>query len=318
MNDISLLPLTSAYLDLILEWRNNPEVRRNMYTSHVISKEEHYAWFNKLESDNTKQCFIFVLDDVPSGFISFVDINIKSKSATWAFYSGNTSVRGIGSLMEVSALNYAFSTLGLHKLSCEVLEFNNMVVRFHEKYGFHVEGVFKKHHFSDGEYWDIYRLAIFNEEWARCKLELNLKKQSISPGSSYRENVFFTNENIIGFSALSGDCNQIHLNKQYAIKNGFDNNLVHGFLVGSVFSKVFGTRFPGDGCIYISQSLSFLSPVYPDDLLEASFVVLSKIGRKLIVETSITNLRSNKKVIDGVAELLISKDSQIEYLNQYL
>jgi UDP-4-amino-4,6-dideoxy-N-acetyl-beta-L-altrosamine N-acetyltransferase len=318
MSSVNLLPLTSEYLDLILEWRNMPEVRRNMYTNHVISKEEHYTWFCKVENDSTKAYFVFELNGKPAGLISFVDINEKSKSATWAFYSGNTSTRGIGSSMEVLALNYAFDTLGLHKLSCEVLEFNNVVVNFHKKYGFHVEGFFREHHYSDETYCGVYRLAIFSDEWEKCKLELNIKKNSLSPGSVYREAVSFTNKQVVKFSELSGDCNKINISNDFAIENGFDNNIIHGFLVGSVFSKVFGTTFPGNGCVYISQSMKFLNPVYPDDLLEAFFVVSSKIGRKLIVETSVINVKTNKMVIDGVAELLISKRAQREYLNNYM
>ncbi|RPA50719.1 UDP-4-amino-4,6-dideoxy-N-acetyl-beta-L-altrosamine N-acetyltransferase [Shewanella vesiculosa] len=315
MSDVKLLPLSSDYLDLVLEWRNMPEVRKNMYTSHVISKKEHYEWFERIKCDATKAYFIFELDGKPSGLIGFVDINHNNHSATWAFYSGNTATRGVGSLMEVTALNYAFDNLELHKLSCEVLEFNHSVIKFHKKFGFQIEGIFKKHHFADEQYWDVYRLAIFKTDWQRCRLELYKKKMPLSPGKSYRENITFSAEKVAIFSVVSGDKNQLHLNHQFAIEHGFDSSIVHGFLVGSVFSKVFGTTFPGDGCIYMSQSMTFINPVYPDDQLEAIFVILSKIGRKLVVETTIINVQTNKKIITGVAELLISKNLQLEYLN---
>ena len=45
---MSLKPLTESERDLILPWRNAPEVRRNMYHGHPISPEEHRAWFERM------------------------------------------------------------------------------------------------------------------------------------------------------------------------------------------------------------------------------------------------------------------------------
>jgi len=72
--------------------------------------------------------------------------------------------------MEITALDYAFRKLKLEKLWCEVLEFNESVIRFHKKFGFQEEGIFKGHYLRDGERYDIHRLAIFKDQWLDTRL----------------------------------------------------------------------------------------------------------------------------------------------------
>ena len=98
-----LVPLTEEYLSLILEWRNHPDVRNNMYTSHIISTEEHYAWFNALLGDLTKKYFVFLLEGQAQGLIGFTKINNDEKRVEWAFYANPQAKRGVGSSMEFFA-----------------------------------------------------------------------------------------------------------------------------------------------------------------------------------------------------------------------
>ncbi|MDB9972523.1 UDP-4-amino-4,6-dideoxy-N-acetyl-beta-L-altrosamine N-acetyltransferase [Oceanospirillaceae bacterium] len=297
MKSIKLRPLKKKHLDMVFEWRNRIDVRKNMYTSHEITKEEHLSWFERIDIDTTKSYFIFELDNKPCGVIGFVDINLISKSSSWAFYSGDTASRGVGSLMEITALDYAFKEMELEKLYCEVLEFNDPVIKFHKKHGFKQEGIFKKHHFFEGKFWDVHRLAIFKNDWEKCRGEIvNRIKGPYSCGAVYRH--------------------KFHFYGDYAKKCDFESKLACDLLVTSVFSKVFGTVFPGDGSIYMKQSFNFHLPTHIGAELEATFKVISKVGRKLIVKTSITNSKTSEVVIDGEAEILISKEKSLEAGNE--
>ena len=189
MRNIQLIRLTKKYLDLVFEWRNRADVRKNMYTSHEITKDEHLSWFERISQDKTKIYYIFELDNKPCGVIGFTDINMKSKSSSWAFYSGNPDIRGIGSLMEIAALDHAFNEMELEKLYCEVLESNSTVIKFHKKHGFQQEGIFKKHHFAEGNFWDVHRLAIFKNDWKKCRIDIvNRIKGPYSCGKVYKHN----------------------------------------------------------------------------------------------------------------------------------
>lgn len=113
----------------------------------------------------------------------------------------------------------------------------------------------------------------------------------IQLGSEYNLDFSFNQEDVITYSAITGDANPLHLDEEYATTTIFKKPIIHGILGASVFSKVLGTLFPGDGTIYISQSLRFIKPMYVNVSYKASFVVVDLIkdsGKALII-TSILN-----------------------------
>src|SRR5690606_38648738 len=109
-------------LQTILNWRNAPAVRRNMYTRHEISLEEHLAWWKNVGSREDQLYFIYEYKNTPFGVVAFTQISNRDKNASWAFYASPEAPRGTGSRMEYLALEYAFKSLKLHKLHCEVLD----------------------------------------------------------------------------------------------------------------------------------------------------------------------------------------------------
>lgn len=174
-NGDKLRRLEASDLSMVLEWRNNEAVRKNMYTDHLISDDEHLSWFKKTSSDNSIRHFIFESQGKPLGFVSFSQIDKTNKRAHWAFYSGDLTKKGLGSRMEFLALMYAFEELELNKLCCEVLSFNQSVVNFHQKFGFEIEGCLKEHHIKDNEPHDVILLAFYKSKWAQVK-QIQLQK----------------------------------------------------------------------------------------------------------------------------------------------
>lgn len=86
----------------------------------------------------------------------------------------------------------------------------------------------------------------------------------IEIGDYYDEKISFPKESIIKFAEVSGDFNPIHVSDHYAQLSMFGRPIVHGMLAASVFSKILGTEFPGEGTVYLAQNLKFIAPVYPD------------------------------------------------------
>jgi UDP-4-amino-4,6-dideoxy-N-acetyl-beta-L-altrosamine N-acetyltransferase len=162
-------------VDLMRSWRNAPAVRMNMYTRHEISSEEHAAWWAHAQQREDQQYFIFEINDVPMGVVSFTKIDALNRNAEWAFYTAPEALRGTGTKMEYLALEHAFNILNLHKLNCEVLAFNEAVIKLHQKYGFKVEGVLREQHKFEDRFIDIYCLGILRSEWAE-KSSLMLEK----------------------------------------------------------------------------------------------------------------------------------------------
>src|SRR6478752_7093968 len=93
----------------------------------------------------------------------------------------------------------------------------------------------------------------------------------VENGAVYTHGFSFSQEEVNRFAEVTGDCNPIHLDESYAASTAFKRPIMHGFLGGSIFSKVFGTLFPGEGTIYLKQSMSFVKPMYTDTAYEAVF-----------------------------------------------
>jgi 3-hydroxybutyryl-CoA dehydratase len=79
---------------------------------------------------------------------------------------------------------------------------------------------------------------------------------------------------IYQFAAVTGDFNPAHVNEVYAKTTFFKNRIAHGMLTLSLVSNVLGTELPGPGTIFVSQSVTFLAPVYIEDTIEASVEVI--------------------------------------------
>jgi 3-hydroxybutyryl-CoA dehydratase len=106
---------------------------------------------------------------------------------------------------------------------------------------------------------------------------------------------------VVGFAKLSGDDNPIHLCDVYAAGTRFGQRIAHGLYTASLISAVLGTRLPGPGAVYRSQSLNFHAPVSIGDVVTVTVEVaeLIQVGRKvrLICEASV----DGRTVLDGEA-----------------
>ena len=116
----------------------------------------------------------------------------------------------------------------------------------------------------------------------------------------------FSSEEVKAFAELSLDRNPIHLDEAYAEQTIFGNRNVHGFLVGSLISAVFGTQLPGEGAIYLHQEMNFRKPVYHGEEITATVTVTNIKKEKSILyfDTKCENGRG-EIVIDGNAVLKV-------------
>ena len=71
------------------------------------------------------------------------------------------------------------------------------------------------------------------------------------------------------FAGVSGDTNPIHLHDGFARTTRFGQRIAHGMLSGSFISTVIGTKLPGPGAVYISQTMNFMAPVIIGDTITA-------------------------------------------------
>lgn len=115
-----------------------------------------------------------------------------------------------------------------------------------------------------------------------------------------------TDDEIKRFADLVGDHNSIHLNDEFARTTRFGRRIAHGMLSASLISTAIGTRLPGAGAVYLSQTFRFVAPVFPDDTITARVTITNVREDKPIVtlETVCFN-QHNQPVVKGEAVVLI-------------
>ncbi len=159
---------------MILGWRNLPDVAKYMYSDHEITSSEHDVWFQRALSDATRRYWIIVCDGQDVGLANTYDLDVHNKRCYWAFYLASSAVRGkgVGGFVEYSVLRHVFDELQLNKVCCEVLAFNEAVIKMHEAFGFRREGILRQHVLKAGLPHDVVYLGMLREEWRKLRPEV--------------------------------------------------------------------------------------------------------------------------------------------------
>ena len=117
-----------------------------------------------------------------------------------------------------------------------------------------------------------------------------------------------TAADVEAFAVLTGDVNPVHLDEAYAAQTRFGRRIAHGMLAVSLISAVLGTRLPGPGAIYLSQSAAFKAPVYIGDTVTARVSVVKFREDKgiLTLRTECRN-QDGTLVVEGEAVVLVER-----------
>lgn len=115
-----------------------------------------------------------------------------------------------------------------------------------------------------------------------------------------------TQSDIEQFAELVGDRNPVHVNPEFAKKTRFGRPIAHGMWGLSLVSAVLGTKLPGPGTIYLSQTVQFKAPVFAGDTLTAKVKVLEVRQDKPIVrlETTCEN-QKGELILTGESVVLV-------------
>jgi len=117
------------------------------------------------------------------------------------------------------------------------------------------------------------------------------------------------------FVDLTGDDNKLHVDKEFASKTCFKKPVVHGMIGASFISTIIGTKLPGDGALWFSQTLEFLLPVRIGDVITVTAEVIKKYDRDNIIELNIEIYNQNRQVVTrGISKVKVIEQecSEIE------
>ena len=97
--------------------------------------------------------------------------------------------------------------------------------------------------------------------------------EDLEIGMERHLNKVVTDRDIELFAEVSTDRNPVHLDDDYARDTIFSGRIAHGMLTAGLISAVIGEQLPGHGTVYLGQTLKFLAPVRPGDMVRASVKV---------------------------------------------
>ena len=136
-------------------------------------------------------------------------------------------------------------------------------------------------------------------------MERSLSIDRIQVGRTFEKSFDMNQERVVAYARATGDNNPIHLDEDAGAKSIFGRRVAQGMLTAGFISGVFGTQFPGQGTIYLSQSVRFLKPVFMGDAITVRLKVLEVMTGKnrIRVETTCLN-QDGKKVLVGEAVVM--------------
>ena len=145
-----------------------------------------------------------------------------------------------------------------------------------------------------------------------------MKYENIFVGTKEVLTHLISKSDIEKFVELTGDDNKLHVDEAFASKTSFKKPVVHGMLGASFISTLIGTKLPGDGALWFSQTLEFLLPVRIGDLITVSAEVIKKSDRDRIIELNIEISNQNRQIVTrGISKIKVIEE-EIPQANEIL
>ena len=174
MPEISFRNIEYQDLETLRQWRNSPNIARNMFSFGVITKEQQQAWFESIYRGERGHCWFVESAGTSVGYASLCLAERSNDCYEIGLYVGNQELigGGYGSAILFNLLYEAFSKLNAHKVICEVLAFNTPAIKLYEKFGMQVQGYYKDFLKRGTERIDCVSYALFKQEWQNSRDEL--------------------------------------------------------------------------------------------------------------------------------------------------
>ena len=131
--------------------------------------------------------------------------------------------------------------------------------------------------------------------------------EDLSVGQSAESAHTVTDGDIRAFAEVSGDNNPVHLDEDYAAATAFKTRIAHGMLSAGYISAMLGTKLPGPGAIYLSQTMYFKRPVRIGDEVTTRATVSAIDAEKARVTLATVCEVAGKPVVEGEAVVMVPR-----------
>lgn len=171
ITEVLLREITETDTDNIVQWRNNINVRKNLFSQEELKAEQHRKYLkNVVEAGKCKQYIIHIRNNQCKkdiGTIFIKNIDKKNRKGEFGIFIGEESYRGKGYARKASIkiLKMAFEEMGLNRVYLSVMADNAAAIKTYGSIGFSIEGTLRQDYFRGDEYIDVLLMAITKDEW---------------------------------------------------------------------------------------------------------------------------------------------------------
>lgn len=162
-----LRPLGAAQLEQSRQWVNDPRIARSLLRVLPVSQPEQERWFQGICTDSSR--LVWAVFEGPNhvGNCGLYHMDLLHRRAEAWFLLGLEESRGRGLGLEMAELllEYAFDSLGLHKVYLHVGADNRTALKMYTAAGFEIEGTLVDEYFLAGHYHDVLRMRLLDNQW---------------------------------------------------------------------------------------------------------------------------------------------------------
>ena len=168
---VILGPVERYHLPIMVEYRNDPDLRKYFREYRLLSLENQTQWWEDkiLKKDPSWIYFVIYPKDNSKHVIGMTGLTYMHpvyRNGEFAIVIGDKDYRrkGLGEDSLKALIRYGFNDLNLHRIDCEVFA-NNTSIVLYRKLGFVDEGTLRDRYYWDGNFWDSYILSLLRHEF---------------------------------------------------------------------------------------------------------------------------------------------------------
>lgn len=167
---ISLRPIEYSDLEMIMNWRMDPEITRFMNTDPVLTMKGQKIWLENIRKNSDVRYDLIEIDGELSGVLNVSGLNNTEGILEWGYYIGNKEKRSFITAisLELSLYEYWFAK-GIREIGGFVFRNNKGVIKLHKLCGCVEIPEKNKIVEKNGKEFESVYLSITREKWLSIK-----------------------------------------------------------------------------------------------------------------------------------------------------
>ncbi|WP_338553361.1 UDP-4-amino-4,6-dideoxy-N-acetyl-beta-L-altrosamine N-acetyltransferase [Paenibacillus sp. KS-LC4] len=163
---LTFIKLREEHLEQVLGWRTKENVTKYMFSDIDYNLEHQKSWFHRISQSESEKYWVISIKGTLVGLISLNGIDFTHKRTSWGLYIGEEAYSMYGGIVPPYLYYHVFHELGLHKITAEVMEGNDNIMKIHKLHGYREIGVYKDHIFKYGCFHDVHVMELLKDTWA--------------------------------------------------------------------------------------------------------------------------------------------------------